>query len=289
MELYLELEEGESLDADRLHDAFERALREGHLIPVCFTSAETGVGIAELANVIEKVMPSPLEGNRPPFRSSAGESVEVAPDADGPTVAHVFKVSIDAFVGKLGVFRIHRGTVTKDSQLHVGDARKPVKVGHLFALQGKEHNRGRRRDRRRHLRGGEDRRGDVRRGDARVRGRRGPLHGGGRPAGADAGARHRDEDPRRRAEARRLALEARGGGPVPLHRAQRGVQRDGRPRPRRPSPAHGAGEDEGPVQRRGRHPAAEKSPTARRSASRPRATIATRSRPGAPGSSARCT
>ena len=139
MELYLELEEGESLDADRLHDAFERALREGHLIPVCFTSAETGVGIAELANVIEKVMPSPLEGNRAPFRSAAGESVEVAPDADGPAVAHVFKVSIDAFVGKLGVFRIHRGTVTKDSQLHVGDARKPVKIGHLFALQGKEH------------------------------------------------------------------------------------------------------------------------------------------------------
>ena len=70
MELYLE--QGEELEADRLHDAFERALREGHLIPVCFTSAETGVGIAELADVIERVMPSPLEANRPPFRDAAG-------------------------------------------------------------------------------------------------------------------------------------------------------------------------------------------------------------------------
>ena len=136
MELYLE---GGELEADRLHDAFERALRDGHLIPVCFTSAESGAGIAELANVIEKVMPSPREANRPPFRDAAGEPVEIAPDPDGPAVAHVFKVSIDAFVGKLGVFRIHRGTVTKDSQLHIGGARKPVKVGHLFALQGKEH------------------------------------------------------------------------------------------------------------------------------------------------------
>ena len=42
MELYLE--QGEELEADRLHDAFERALREGHLVPVCFTSAETGAG-----------------------------------------------------------------------------------------------------------------------------------------------------------------------------------------------------------------------------------------------------
>jgi len=139
MERYLELDEGESIGADRLHDAFERALREGHLVPVCFTSAESGVGIAELADVIEKVMPSPREGNRAPFRNAAGESVEVAPDADAPAVAHVFKVSIDAFVGKLGVFRIHRGTVTRDSQFHLGDVRKPVKIGHLFALQGKEH------------------------------------------------------------------------------------------------------------------------------------------------------
>ena len=137
MELYLE--QGEELEADRLHDAFERALREGHLIPVCFTSAEKGIGIPELAKVIEKVMPSPLEANRPPFRDAAGEPTEIAPEPDGPALAHVFKVSVDAFVGKLGVFRIHRGTVTKDSQLHIGDARKPVKVGHLFALQGKEH------------------------------------------------------------------------------------------------------------------------------------------------------
>ena len=136
MELYLE---GEALEADRLHDAFEKALREGHLIPVCFASAETGAGVAELAEVIGKVMPSPLEANRPPFRDAAGAPVEIVPDPAGAALAHVFKVSIDAFVGKLGVFRIHRGTVTKDTQLHIGDARKPVKVGHLFTLQGKEH------------------------------------------------------------------------------------------------------------------------------------------------------
>ena len=64
--------------------------------------------------------------------------------APGPTrrkhvLAHVFKVTIDPFVGKLGVFRVHQGTVTKDSLLYIGDGRKPFKVGHLFMLQGKEH------------------------------------------------------------------------------------------------------------------------------------------------------
>jgi elongation factor G len=37
------------------------------------------------------------------------------------------------------VFRVHQGTVTKDTQLYVGGARKPFKVAHLFRLQGKEH------------------------------------------------------------------------------------------------------------------------------------------------------
>ena len=54
-------------------------------------------------------------------------------------VAHVFKVSVDPFVGKLGVFRVHQGTVTRDSQLFVGDGRKPFKVGQLYMLRGKEH------------------------------------------------------------------------------------------------------------------------------------------------------
>ena len=43
---------------------------------------------------------------------------------------------MDPFVGKLGVFRVHQGTVTRDTQLYVGEARKPFKIGHLFMLQG---------------------------------------------------------------------------------------------------------------------------------------------------------
>jgi peptide subunit release factor RF-3 len=34
-----------------LHEFFECALREGHLVSVCFTSAANGAGIAELLDV----------------------------------------------------------------------------------------------------------------------------------------------------------------------------------------------------------------------------------------------
>ena len=143
MELYLE--EGEDIGADRLHDAFTLALREGHLVPVCFTAAPAQVGVAELMNILARVMPNPEEGNPAVFArndaadTDAEEMLEVAPDPAGPVIAHVFKVSIDPFVGKLSAFRIHQGTVSKDSQLYVGHERKPFRVGHLFRLQGKEH------------------------------------------------------------------------------------------------------------------------------------------------------
>ncbi|WP_129641812.1 elongation factor G [Peristeroidobacter agariperforans] len=140
MALYLE--QGEELSPEQLHDPFERALREGHLVPVCFTSAETGVGVKELLNIFARLMPNPLEGNPPPFlRGENGqtERVKVKADPSQHVVAHVFKVNIDPFVGRLGIFRVHQGTVRSGAQLFIGDARKPFKVAHLYRLQGKDH------------------------------------------------------------------------------------------------------------------------------------------------------
>jgi elongation factor G len=141
MALYLE--QGEELTPQQLHDPFEQALREGHLVPVCFVSAESGAGVPQLLEILTRLMPNPLEGNPPPFVKGEGaevERVEVQPDPDRHVIAHVFKVNIDPFVGRLGVLRIHQGTVRPGAQLFVGDARKPFKVAHLYALQGKDHS-----------------------------------------------------------------------------------------------------------------------------------------------------
>ncbi|MBL0087995.1 MAG: elongation factor G [Ideonella sp.] len=130
------------VDAAELHAPLEQALREGHLIPVCFVSARTGAGVAELLNVIVKLLPNPTEGNPPDFLNGEGEDatlMHAQPDPAAHVLAHVFKVTIDPYVGKLGVLRVHQGTITKDSLLYVGDGRKPFKVGHLFMLQGKDH------------------------------------------------------------------------------------------------------------------------------------------------------
>lgn len=140
MELYLE--QGEDLSPEQLHDPFEVALREGHLIPICFVSAETGAGIDELLHVFANLMPTPSEGNPPQFLQGEGDGAKpakVVPDDAAHAIAHVFKVTVDPYVGKMGVFRVHQGRITPTSQLFIGDARKPFKVSHLYRLQGKEH------------------------------------------------------------------------------------------------------------------------------------------------------
>ena len=134
------LEKGE-VAPEELHAPFEKALREGHLIPVCFVSARNGAGIAELLDIIVKLMPNPTEGNAPQLIKGTGDKAQpmrAEPDPKKHVIAHVFKVMIDPFVGKVGIFRVHQGTITKDSQLFIGEGRKAFKVGHAYLLQGKE-------------------------------------------------------------------------------------------------------------------------------------------------------
>ena len=129
------------VDASELHAPLEQALREGHLIPVCFVSAKSGAGVAELLDIIVKLLPNPTEANAPDFLNGEGadaQPMRAEADPAKHVLAHVFKVTVDPFVGRMGVFRVHQGTVTKDSQLYIGDGRKPFKVGRLLMLQGKD-------------------------------------------------------------------------------------------------------------------------------------------------------
>ena len=135
------LEKGE-VTPEELHEPLERALREGHLIPVVFTSARTGAGIAELLEIIVKLLANPAEGNPPQYVSLSeedGERTELTaiPDTGRHALAHVFKIETDPYVGRIAVFRVHQGRLTSNMQLYIGEGRKPIRAGHLFQLRGK--------------------------------------------------------------------------------------------------------------------------------------------------------
>jgi elongation factor G len=136
------LEKGE-VSPEELHEPLERAMREGHLVPVVFCSAKTGAGVRELLDVIVKLLPNPSEGNPPaylnvPADGGAPSEIQALPDPGKHALAHVFKVEIDPYIGRLAVFRVHQGRITPGTQLYIGESRKPVKPGHLYLLRGKQ-------------------------------------------------------------------------------------------------------------------------------------------------------
>lgn len=137
------LENGLEPSPQELHAPFESALRAGHLIPILFVSAKTGAGVSQLLDALAELAPNPAEGNPPLFyRGEPGQSAQpfaAQPDADRHVLAHVFKVVVDPFIGKLGVFRVHQGTVRKDMQLFIGSVKRAFKVAHLYRLQGKDY------------------------------------------------------------------------------------------------------------------------------------------------------
>jgi len=89
------------VDAGELHAPLEQALREGHLIPVCFVSARNGAGVKELLDVIVKLLPNPTEGNPPEFlngEGAAAQPMSATPDPaftrlPSASVAHTMTVS----------------------------------------------------------------------------------------------------------------------------------------------------------------------------------------------------
>ncbi|WP_428388956.1 elongation factor G [Mucisphaera sp.] len=146
------LEKG-SVEPGELHEAFEEALREGHLIPVCFVAArphgspDEPVGVKELVEVLEKLAPNPAEGNPRPFvrGDDLDHEIHADPDPSKHVLAHVFQVRIDPFVGKICLFRVHQGTVTPQSQVFIGDpktgeSKKPFRIAHLVKVQGGKHS-----------------------------------------------------------------------------------------------------------------------------------------------------
>ncbi|MBY0312814.1 MAG: GTP-binding protein, partial [Phycisphaerales bacterium] len=141
---YLEKGEDGGFDPVKLHAAFERALEQGHLVPICFVSAKTGVGIDDLLHVFASLCPAPTEVNPAEFlkRDDAGgneREYNPSPDAMRPLIAHIFKVTQDPFVGKLGIFRVHQGVIRQKQDLLLDDQKKAVRIGHMFRLQGKDH------------------------------------------------------------------------------------------------------------------------------------------------------
>ncbi len=128
MERYLG---GEDIDFDTLVADLEKAVARGSFYPVIPVASTTGLGVAEVVELVTRAFPSPLEHSVPPVATPSGDPRgPLSADPQGPLVAEVVKTVSDPYVGRISLVRVFSGTLRPDVVVHVS--------GHGLAERGHE-------------------------------------------------------------------------------------------------------------------------------------------------------
>lgn len=133
MEKYFE---GEEFTHEEITKGLKLAVSNGDLAPVIVGCAEKAIGMDFLLEVIEKYIPSPVDVGVAKGKVN-GKEVERKIDSNEPFSAIVFKTIVDPFVGKLSLFKVVSGKITKDMEIYNSTKEKSEKLGGLFVLRGK--------------------------------------------------------------------------------------------------------------------------------------------------------
>ncbi|ADB75365.1 elongation factor G-like protein EF-G2 [Geodermatophilus obscurus] len=117
MDRYLD---GEELSVADLVADLETAVARGHFHPILCVSPLTGVGVAELLDLLVSAFPCPMEHGCPPVtRPDGSPASPLSCDPDGPLVAEVIKTTTDPYLGRVSLVRVFSGTLRPDTPVHV--------------------------------------------------------------------------------------------------------------------------------------------------------------------------
>lgn len=120
---------GEEIAVDTLVEDLETAIVRGTFFPVLATSSVTGIGTAELLEVLTRAFPSPVERRLPAVTDIDGApAAPLTCDPGGPLLGEVVRTTVDPFLGRVCLVRLFSGTLREDSAVHVG--------GHGLAERG---------------------------------------------------------------------------------------------------------------------------------------------------------
>jgi len=124
----------EEFTTEEAFEAIKRGIVDGLIIPVVAASAERGIGVDRLLDVIAGSAPSPADRSR--WVSAEGE--EVACDPDAPFSAYAFKTYVDPFAGRVTALRVVSGRCRPDEALVNPRTGGAERLGSVYHLYGKE-------------------------------------------------------------------------------------------------------------------------------------------------------
>ncbi|MCX6101525.1 MAG: elongation factor G [Candidatus Bipolaricaulota bacterium] len=128
MEAFLD---GRDVRPEDFHAGLRRGCIQHGVIPVVGGSAFQKIGVQPLLDAVIRYLPSPLD--MPPVRGVDGKE-ERAADPDAPFCGLAFKVTSDAYAGRLVYVRIYSGTLKAGGHAFDASTGKGLRVTKLFRM-----------------------------------------------------------------------------------------------------------------------------------------------------------
>ena len=114
---------GEEIPRTEFITAVKNAMRAGQIVPLFCGSSELTYGMRTLLKKMVELFPSPAD---------------VAPPAEAPQVARVFKTLSESHVGDVTLFRLYAGELRNGDEVWNAEHEVAEKLNHLSIQQGKE-------------------------------------------------------------------------------------------------------------------------------------------------------
>lgn len=135
LEKYLE---GETLSEEELIKTFRKGILACEFSPVLCGSATKLIGIDLLFDFINNALPSPIDRGAWIAKDKNGDDVEIAPDPDAPFCGFVFNTIVDPYAGRLSVFRVISGKLSKEGNFLNVNKDNKERYTQLLEILGKE-------------------------------------------------------------------------------------------------------------------------------------------------------
>ena len=126
---------GEKFTTEEIKLGMRNAVRDSSLAPLIVGAADECIGVDMILEVVSKYFPSPITAD-PAAATKNDKEIEVS-FKEPAFSALVFKTVVDPFVGKLSLFRVVSGKITKDTEIYNPNRDKTERLGSLFFPRGK--------------------------------------------------------------------------------------------------------------------------------------------------------